>query len=476
MSKNTHPNRIENQIERYYRRGTPRPLFVSNLREQLLAEAETIHTQKITRGILSPWLKFRPAWRLATACLLAVTLLVLAIGPQKVLAAVQGVIGYLPSLGFIQDYENARVLAQPATVTQQGVSVTVENAVVDETNTRILLEIKGLPDLQKDDPSTPQESTIQPPPQLTYPGGSFGLSHYALISAGSNSFRVELVFSALPEKVIDPVLIFKGILIPQTVASEEWRIPLHFETQPIRGRIPAIGAIPLNLSATLNGITLTLDSVARLDSQDALRMRLSSSQPGTHVEFSALQDVLLLDPDGHPVLFVNQRLYDPPAVTVMTFGSQRLVPGRQYTLSLAGPVELSKPAPAGDRQSEFTVDLGTDPQPGQSWMVGQTVLVDGQSIHIASARMRLETGGASLFFAVDPEEGVSGVTVEPGSGLAPGEYSLRGTTTIQWDGKLKRTDPMVYFRGVPKGRLAFRISAIDTFVQGPWTIKWQMPD
>jgi hypothetical protein len=205
-------------------------------------------------------------------------------------------------------------------------------------------------------------------------------------------------------------------------------------------------------------------------------MRLSSSQPGTHVEFSALQDVLLLDPDGHPVLFVNQRLYDPPAVTVMTFGSQRLVPGRQYTLSLAGPVELSKPAPAGDRQSEFTVDLGTDPQPGQSWMVGQTVLVDGQSIHIASARMRLETGGASLFFAVDPEEGVSGVTVEPGSGLAPGEYSLRGTTTIQWDGKLKRTDPMVYFRGVPKGRLAFRISAIDTFVQGPWTIKWQMPD
>jgi hypothetical protein len=474
MTENPQTTKIERELETYFLQGNPRTAFVIGLRQQLLNQAARSNAQQVRGHIIPRWMSFQPAWRYFAAGVLVLCLVIIAIGPQRVVAAIQGWIGYIPGLGFVLNPDTARVLDQPVTVTQDGVSVTVVDAVADEANTRILLKAEGIRDLWKLDYSGTADLSLPPAPRLSYSGGSLVLDHYSQIALGYYSVSLELVFPPLPKGVDDPLLSFQRIIdIPKSIAPENWSIPLRFTVGSSTGRITTT-AEQVTTSDTHNGITLTLDSEARMQDKDALRVSMTSALPGTKVEYDGLQQLMLWDLDGHPVPFINQRIYDPPYVTVATFSSQRLAPNQPYTLTVAGPVELSKLIPAGDPRAEFTVDLGQSPQIGQSWTVDQTVTVDGKQIHIRSVRMALE--GIALIFGVDPLDGMSGVTIEPIPASPTVIVNLRGITTIQQDGSMKHIDPRLYYRETPKGKLSFRISAVDTFVQGPWTLTWKMPD
>jgi hypothetical protein len=474
MTENSQTTKVERELETYFLQGEPRTAFVIGLRQQLLNQAARSNVQQVRRHIIPRWMNLQPARRYFAVGVLVLCLVIIAIGPQRVLAAIQGWIGYVPGLGFVLNPDTARVLDQPVTVTQDGVSVTVVDAVADEANTRILLKAEGIRNLWKNGYSDTADLILPPAPRLSYLGGSLVLDHYSQVALGNYSVSLELVYPPLAKGVDDPVLSFQRIpFIPKSIAPENWSISLRFKVGSSSGRITTT-AEQVTASDTQNGITLILESEARMQDKDALRVSMTSALPGTKVEYDGLPQLMLWDIDGHPVPFINQRIYDPPYVTVVTFSSQRLVPNQFYTLTAAGPVELSKLIPAGDPQVEFTVDLGQDPQIGQSWAVDQTVSVDGKQIHIRSVRMALD--GIVLIFSVDPQDGMSGVTIEPIPASPTVILNLRGVTAIQQDGSLKHRDPMLYYRDAPKGKLTFRISAIDTFVQGPWTLTWKMPE
>ena len=476
MTENSHITKIERDLETYFLQGDPRTAFVINLRQQLLNQAARSIEQPARRLIIPRWMSLQPAWRYFTAVVLVICLMIMAIGPQRVLAAIQGWIGYIPGLGFVFNPDSALVLEQPLSITQDGVNVTVVDAVADEANTRILLKAEGILNLWKNGYSDTADRIVPPDPRLTYPGGSLVLNHYSQINLGTYSISLELVFPPLPKGVDDPVLYFQRIPeIPKSIAPEGWAIPLHFIIGTAKGRITTT-VEQVTTSYTKNGITLILDSVARMQDKDALRVSLTSTLPGTKVGYYGLEQLTLWDLDGHPVPFINQRIYDPPYVTVVTFSSQRLVPNQSYTLTVAGPVELSKLIPASDHQVEFTVDLGQNPQIGQSWAVDQTIPADGKQIHIRSVRMVQGEYGIGLIFDVAPQEEMSGVTIDPISASPTVILNTRGVTIIQQDGYLKHSDPTLYYREAPKDKLTFRISAIHTFIQGPWTLTWKMPD
>ena len=160
----------------------------------------------------------------------------------------------------------------------------------------------------------------------------------------------------------------------------------------------------------------------------------------------------------------------------MTFSSQRLEPGTAYTLTLAGPVELTKPIPASAPQAAFSLDLGPDPQVGQSWAVDQTVIVEGNPIHIRGVRLGLASNGTNLSFDIEPKAGISGITIEPSDPSPAVNFVGRGSTTTYWDGTTKQFLPYIQYRVTPKGKLTFRVSAIDYLVEGPWTVSFQMPN
>ncbi|MDD5370582.1 MAG: hypothetical protein PHQ40_15980 [Anaerolineaceae bacterium] len=48
--------------------------------------------------------------------LLAIAVIITAVGPERVLAAVRGLMGYIPGVGFVQDSETSRVPAAPVSL------------------------------------------------------------------------------------------------------------------------------------------------------------------------------------------------------------------------------------------------------------------------------------------------------------------------------------------------------------------------
>ena len=317
--------------------------------------------------------------------------------------------------------------------------------------------------------------SIPSTPQLIYHSGSLLVDHYAQVSVGATSITMELVFPPLPQNVSDPTLFLPHILyLPKGIVPDNWSVPLHFTAGSLNGHIRDM-VEPLQLADTQNGITLSLDSLIRMSENDILRIGMTSSQPGTQVKY-AYSELLLWTADSHPIPFVTEKIIDPPFVTVKTFQSQRLVPGQSYILKMESPVILSKQIPAGGAQSEFSLDLGPDPQIGQQWRVDQTLSVDGQQIRLTSVQLALDTQGYRLEFGVEPIAGMSGIQLMQTSASPAVVFSLPGITTTDANDTTRHTNPTLSYKQLPTEALHFRVSNINYLVQGPWSITWTMPD
>ena len=75
-----------------------RPEFIENLHARLLKQTATLPV-KASRPVHS-----RSAWVAASIVFVALTVVILLIGPQQVLAAVHGLFGYIPGFGFTSNF------------------------------------------------------------------------------------------------------------------------------------------------------------------------------------------------------------------------------------------------------------------------------------------------------------------------------------------------------------------------------------
>ena len=77
------------------------------------------------------------------AVLLAVAVAFLAVGPQRVWADLQRLLGYVPGVGFV-GLEETRVLTAPVTVTRDGVTLRVEQVLAQPDGTTVVVSSEGL--------------------------------------------------------------------------------------------------------------------------------------------------------------------------------------------------------------------------------------------------------------------------------------------------------------------------------------------
>ena len=269
----------------------PDPAFVARLETDLLQQAVSARpsrypdkqSNQAALASLFDRLRIR-RWVVVTigiAFLLAA--IVGVIGPQRVLAAVRGWLGFVPGIGFVDHPETVRVLSDPASitrdeptlitegigaaqpgspdqgdqapsesvagpsqVTRNGVTVTLQDAVADSSSTRIHLKVGGFNNARID--FDLEANPPIPPKSLVVPDGTeIPLKQYNVEMAGS-TINIDLTYQPLPENVFDAVLTFSQIPgVPPGAGPEGWQIPLHFQPGQASGRI--IDAIPLNLSS-----------------------------------------------------------------------------------------------------------------------------------------------------------------------------------------------------------------------------------
>ncbi|MDD5370577.1 MAG: DUF4179 domain-containing protein [Anaerolineaceae bacterium] len=396
-----------------------------------------------------------------------------AVGPQRVLAAVQGLIGYIPGAGFVQDSETSCVLAEPVSLTRDGVTVTVDEVVADTQSTRIKLHIEGIRNLRKiiengpEEPTGPKRLTLLDGTLIDLKGGSFRYFDNPWMTA-------EMTYAPLPLSTSEVILSFAQIPgIPPGKAPEDWS--LHLQLKPGSESSRLVAATPASVTGVESaGFSLTVESIAQMEGLTALKVRLNVAPELGHLVWTWKDRLLLMDAAGNSVPWLVQPKGTPGQSGMVTGEVKALAPGENYTLHLQGPIELIQmvdPEPA----SQFTFDPGPDPQIGQSWALDQTLHVAGHPLHLTGAQ--LYTGmygtGFNLTFLFERQSGIATAMVYPLE--TPPATQRYGSGDVLTEGNLTLLRPWVEFKEMPSVPLTFQVNQISILVEGEWEVRWVVP-
>ena len=421
----------------------PDPGFAQALRSRLSAQISTPTSRRSFR--------LRPAWGILLGLVLFVILAVLAVGPRRVAAEVQKLLGYIPGFGFVEDAGKVYVLGEPVEITRGGVMLRVDRAVSDKSVFWVELTVLGLP-----------EGLDSSRAFITLPGGEKiqSLMGSETSSASGESHRTY----SFPPLDGNPQSV---ILLVENLGGQDFSLPLtmrRLEAGEILPIQPA-GTAPLQSNSS-EGVTLALDHVAYASDKTILQVSLRFGKPNTWLP--GRWQVQLTGPDGslYPLVDISADTPDTMNDTMRIYQTVAFTGTEQLTLTL-------KMFPQGEdlpffidysaEQAGFTFDLGSDPQVGQEWELNQVVKVGDTTLRAVRARM---TSAQELVFEFEHEQAVTGLMLfTPDPLLHGGAAGL----TLQ-NGNVSAG---LTFDKLPTGPLEVRVVRVYYTAHGPWQIHWQ---
>lgn len=436
--------------------------------------------------------------RVAIAALLVVGILIislLVIGPERALAALRGFFGYMPGIGFVEDIRS--VMDEPVIVEQgdptesefeqssgstgiaiptgqerEGITVTIQEAVVDTGRTVLVYRVTGLP---------PNLIRADRESQSTGLDGEAEADHLRLAD-GSNLHMIEgqyqyesdnqrsvisarLVFPALPEGENEFSLVIPRFeyALPGEL-PENWSIPIRLT--PVEPAQVMAGIERPNLaSSAIQGIILRLIRVAQTPNETAFQLALEWESPGRFVHHTA--PVTLRDPDGRYYILetgpeTGEYTSDNPNFsTLPSYVTTAIRSDDPLTLSL----EWVMMSVTG--QASFTFDPGRNPQIGQEWSLDEDLLVGGYSLRVTAGRLKPgENGQVVLEFDLEAPAGIIGVSIYPVTNA--GSSGETG-----WDHGRNTLVARSTFPSLPTGPVELQVMEVWYRVNGPWQITWQ---
>ena len=450
-------------------------------------------------------LRARPALAIALA-LLALLLL------TGVAYAIGRLTGYIPGVGFVQT-NSLRVLAEPVSQTQGGITVSIEQVFVDAERTIIIYKTEGL--------------TIQAANSEGEGGGNpFGSAHLLLLPDGT-TLEESTGYSGTPEPLLDNIKTEGGwpnyvarlvyppvsdqvnnltLLIPVLrnmpvgAAPENWS--LTFQLKPAPGDInyapvieftpasgnvtsstPIVGktSVPaLSNTATSNGFTLQLDNVIELEDGFVFTGNLSWDDSVFPTGKGRVSDVVI------PVLTDASGQEIPVEQVPLDWSNQEykaLWSYRTNRKAFAGPLILSVESIStmvDSPETSFELDFGSNPQVGQTWEFNHDFVFEGHTIRLLSVQLVDDTSSTcwkydlKFNFASD----LAGIYASVND-IIP-QLPLENCSGGGGDGG-GPVDPKIFSTGIPysdfpNGLHHFVISAsIPNVISGPWQVTWNSP-
>ncbi len=423
------------QFEEEIRAAVAPPLareeFVKSLHARLVQQAAS--QSKINRPIF-----LRPAW-VVTFVIAMLVVGILVVGPQRVVAAVRGLFGYIPGVGIVDQNAPIRVLAEPVSVTRGGISITVTSATLTGDRTQVVYRIFGVPGS-----AYPDREDVMGCMQR----------EYLLLADGTQLAQINNGYKPVPANVNEAVFVIPCIAntLPGTV-PENWDLPLKFVAAPPDLTVmPVIELSPSpQASLTPGASALTTDAgetpAAPEDSPVTVLKEIETSdgyiligqfqpqsQPGEWPQMTGAPEIR--DASGKIVSYTYPRDVSLDTVDPSLDGSgwamQFKAAGLGYPLTITFSGVNIRPADP-EATAEFTFDAGANPQPGQEWTLNQDIQLAGHTLKLVSINAD-SRGGYSFRFQVDPEVYSASVQIEGytpnggggggGGGLTNGEFNV----------------------------------------------------
>ena len=133
MVPNTPSIEFENQLRQTLAVPEIQPEFSAALENELMRQFQA-NTTVAAKPI---WLQRR--WLMAELLIVLLSISIMVIGPQRVAAAFQNLLGFLPGFGYVQG--DVRILEEPVPFEQPGLRVEVTEAVIDAEHTWLTIEV-----------------------------------------------------------------------------------------------------------------------------------------------------------------------------------------------------------------------------------------------------------------------------------------------------------------------------------------------
>lgn len=486
---NEQPGRspLEQDLNAVFTRPDPDPAFLAGLEGRLKAQLVAQDRRSARRlrfwgrqGANKPWLS-RPAIVVA-GILVGLALLAAAVGPQRVLAAVRGIIGFIPGIGFVDQVETAREIRNAVRVELGGVTVTIEQAVADANSTRINLRAEGI--------RTSSPAPMAPAPKNPYLQLASGdvlplTSGTSSSSAAAGTITAQYAFAPLPTGVDRAVLVMPELPgFPPGTSPENWQIPLMFE--PIQAgataNLPAVGPWK---SETQVGMTLVLDRVAQTADGAVLQVHFDAVNPHTQTDGDWWNHLTLTDETGR-----SYPLTEEPTASSVTTDSHLLktspLSGKEQLTLRLDSLDLVTYFPYSQLVTSYTrvpssapgfsFDPGPNAHASQVWKLDQQVSVGSLILRVIGAELRTENEPAAfpgghdeshfgLRFSFAPQAGVSQVRLRCEVPSPCNEVTSEGSSKAIFTNTLGLSV-------LPRQPMVIRVEDLWTTVHGPWIVLW----
>ena len=446
----------------------PDPGFAQALRSRLSAQAGLPVSHRSFR--------LRPAWGILLGLALLVILAVLAVGPQRVAAEVQKLLGYIPGFGIVDQNASLRVLEGPVTETRDGITVTVKQAFLTFDKTVLTYTVEGVPwsALSHNE----NVAGCSEAANLRLPDGTLLM----LTGGGGTPQESTINYPPIPANVNHATFVLPCIMetLPG-LAPENWELPLRFTaTSPDLTVMPVIDVSPspeaqINTSAASTNPLALLKVVDTGDNYVLLgEFRPSQAQDlslpaGSY--WSLTDPVMITDASGQEVFYTtpsDPNLLLPPSQPDALPWVYQI--GKTFTppLTLTYTGRYTIPAdPTAQVKIEF--DAGTNPQPGQEWVLNQDFEIAGHKVRLVSIQALAQSGYGFSFESSDPA--VQTVSVDiPGyipHGRSEPVGGNAGLTPGTWSEELLDYDVL------PKGKLNVVLSNLTLYGEAKtWQLQW----
>lgn len=470
-------DRMKDALENIARRGVPENMNLwPNISVQLDKRRSLMQTIR-TRPVL--------IIVIVAFALLALSGVVYAIGKS---------LGYIPGVGLIEQSAPLRVLAEPVSVTREGVTVTVKDAVLSADKTVLLINVEGV---SRDAYPTDESIGCMGNANLHLADGTI-LEGGHIGAGGWTHFENRLEYGAIPANINEAVLTFDCIGFTKSGAlPENWEIPLRFApappdmtvapvielSTPVAAITPAANATGkpvLSNTMTINGITLTLEKFVEVEEGYQLYGILDLSKLSLPAQgyFNTMRLLTLTDANGNRIPFEEVRsepqesiVYDPTKVSWIYRTNQK---------AFAGPLVLSLSSVEMEitPQTPFELDLGSNPQIGQTWEINRDLNFEGYTVRLLSAQL-VESNdpqwASFLMFTYEDKEGgifinvMDDVPQKPLIEVMGGGGGGGGPLT-----EIKFAS--MNYGEIPSGLHRFTISASVPYrIIGSWQVVWNPP-
>ena len=557
---------IDEKLHAAARTPAPRPEFVAALKERLAAEAgaqagkspaapnpaSPAASRGDWSGVAVPREKLRDApeggtgrrallrqpvrpaplrgaWVAAIGVVAILFAAFLAIGPQRVIAALGGLFGYIPGVGVVQNGAGLMVLDSPVTLERGGITLTIQQAAADPAHTVVVYQADGLSIDAAN--SQGEGASTGGPAALLLPDGSI-LAQTAGGGPGwGTGYQMRLAFPALPQGVDHATLVIQRLMdMPAGAAPEDWQLPFRFKPAPADLKVmpvyelstpqavetqniasPRAGQVPGEATETQNlaslpptpapvetsgagdiaspspaGVQLVLERA--IDLGDGYQLEGAFTWQGqayssVAIDFMDLSPFTLTGASGQKIPYEETNADNPDAGPTRSpwairTGSKAF-PG-PWTLRVDHLTAFQQ-VTAGS--ASLSIDFGADPQIGQTWTLDQTVEAAGKKLHAVSARLWSEPRNGNPVLTVDFETtpDVTGLGIEDQANQPDPSHPSAGAGGGGGGGGAEPTPKpgaisaaIAYFK-LPAGVHQLDLTAVDYTIDGPWTVTWNPP-